>query len=77
MAELPVPTVAIIIGEGGREGALALGVADRILMQESAIYTPISPEGAATLMYRDDTPGRGGSKGSPPDGCGGPGDEDH
>ena len=55
MAELPVPTVAVIIGEGGREGALALGVADRILMLESAIYTPISPEGAATLMYRDDT----------------------
>jgi acetyl-CoA carboxylase carboxyl transferase subunit beta len=50
---LPVPTVAVIIGEGGREGALALIIADRILMQESAIFSPISPEAAAGLMYRD------------------------
>ena len=54
MAELPVPIVAVIVGEGGREGALAMGIADRILMLENAIYTPISPEGAASLMYRDD-----------------------
>jgi acetyl-CoA carboxylase carboxyl transferase alpha subunit/acetyl-CoA carboxylase carboxyl transferase beta subunit len=53
MANLPVPIVAVIIGEGGREGALSLGVADRILMLESAIYTPMSPEGAAALMFRD------------------------
>lgn len=55
MAELPVPTVAAIIGQGGREGALALGIADRILMMENAVLLPISPEGAATLMYRDST----------------------
>ncbi|MBI4233125.1 MAG: acetyl-CoA carboxylase carboxyl transferase subunit beta [Chloroflexi bacterium] len=53
MAGLPVPTVAAIIGEGGSEAALALGVADRILMLEHAIYSPISPEAAATLMFRD------------------------
>jgi len=53
MAELPVPTIAVIVGEGGREGALALGIADRILMLENAIFTPMSPEGAASLMYRD------------------------
>ena len=55
MAGLPVPTIAVIIGEGGREGALALSIADRILMTESAILSPISPEAAASLMYRDDT----------------------
>ena len=55
LADLPVPTVAAIIGEGGREGALALSLADRILMLEGAIYSPMSPEHAASLMYRDDT----------------------
>jgi acetyl-CoA carboxylase carboxyl transferase subunit alpha len=55
MAGLPVPTISVIIGEGGREGALALSIADRILMTESAILSPISPEAAASLMYRDDT----------------------
>lgn len=53
LSDLPTPVVSIIIGEGGSEGALALGVADRILMLENAIYSPISPEGAATLLYRD------------------------
>ncbi|MQF83035.1 acetyl-CoA carboxylase carboxyl transferase subunit beta [SAR202 cluster bacterium AD-802-E10_MRT_200m] len=53
MSQLPVPIIAVIIGEGGREGALALSIADRILMLENAIYSPISPEGAASLMYRD------------------------
>ena len=53
MSELPVPIIAVIIGEGGREAALALSIADKILMLENAIYSPISPEGAASLMYRD------------------------
>ena len=55
MCGLPVPIVAVIVGEGGREGALSLGIADRVLMLESAIYSPISPEAAAGLMYRDDS----------------------
>jgi acyl-CoA carboxylase subunit beta len=53
MAALPTPTVAVIIGEGGSGGALALGVADRVLMLEHAIYSVISPEGAAAILYRD------------------------
>ncbi|MFM8593356.1 MAG: hypothetical protein ACKOCK_03065, partial [Chloroflexota bacterium] len=47
------PTVALVIGEGGSGGALALGVADRVLMLEHAIYSVIAPEGAATILYRD------------------------
>ncbi|MHB8620906.1 MAG: carboxyl transferase domain-containing protein, partial [Chloroflexota bacterium] len=53
MSGAPVPTVAVVIGEGGSGGALALGVADRVLMLENAIYSVISPEGAAAILYRD------------------------
>lgn len=53
LSDLPTPVVSVIIGEGGSEAALAFGVADSLLMLENAIYTPISPEGAATLLYRD------------------------
>jgi acetyl-CoA carboxylase carboxyl transferase alpha subunit len=53
MAQLPVPTISVVIGEGGSEGALALGVADRILMLENATYSVTSPENAAALLYRD------------------------
>jgi len=53
MARLPIPTIAVVIGEGGNEGALALGVADRILMLENAVYSVTSPENAASLLYRD------------------------
>ncbi len=53
MANLPTPIVSAIIGEGGSGGALALGVADRVLMSENAIYSVISPEGAAAILYRD------------------------
>ncbi len=53
MAELPVPTIAVVLGEGGNEAAIAFGVADRIIMMENAILSPISPEGAAALLYRD------------------------
>ena len=53
MANLPTPIVSAIIGEGGSGGALALGVADYVLMLENAIYSVISPEGAAAILYRD------------------------
>ncbi|MGE3267701.1 MAG: acetyl-CoA carboxylase, carboxyltransferase subunit beta [Chloroflexota bacterium] len=53
MSILPVPVVAVVIGEGGSGGALALGVADRILMQEHSIYSVIAPEGAAAILYHD------------------------
>jgi acetyl-CoA carboxylase carboxyl transferase subunit beta len=53
MSILPVPVVAAVIGEGGSGGALALGVADRILMLENAIYSVIAPEGAAAILYHD------------------------
>jgi len=55
MARLRVPTIAIIIGEGGSGGALAIAVADRVLMLENAIYSVISPEGCASIMWRDAT----------------------
>ena len=53
MARLRVPTVAIITGEGGSGGALAIAVADRVLMMENSIYSVISPEGCASIMWRD------------------------
>jgi acetyl-CoA carboxylase carboxyl transferase alpha subunit len=53
MARLTVPVVATIIGEGGSGGALALAVADRVLMQENATYSVISPEGCAAILWRD------------------------
>lgn len=53
MALLRVPIVSVVIGEGGSGGALALGVADRLLMQEFSCYSVISPEGCASILYRD------------------------
>lgn len=53
MARLLVPTVACVIGEGGSGGAVAIAVADRVLMQEHAIYSVISPEGCAAILWRD------------------------
>jgi acetyl-CoA carboxylase carboxyl transferase subunit alpha len=53
MLRLGVPTVAIVIGEGGSGGAVAIAVADRVLMQENAIYSVISPEGCASILWRD------------------------
>jgi acetyl-CoA carboxylase carboxyl transferase subunit alpha len=52
MASLKVPSIAIIIGEGGSGGALALGVADKVLMLENSIYSVISPEGAAAILFK-------------------------
>jgi acetyl-CoA carboxylase carboxyl transferase subunit alpha len=53
MIRLPVPTVSVVIGEGGSGGAVALAAADRVLMQENAIYSVISPEGCAAILWRD------------------------
>jgi len=53
MSDLGVPTVAVIIGEGGSGGALAIGVADRILMLENAIYAVASPEACAAILWKD------------------------
>ena len=53
MARLRVPTIATITGEGGSGGALALAVTDRVLMLENAIYSVISPEGCASIMWKD------------------------
>lgn len=53
MLALSVPSVACVIGEGGSGGAVAIAVADRVLMQENAIYSVISPEGCAAILWRD------------------------
>ena len=53
MSQLRVPTIATITGEGGSGGALALAVADRVLMLENAIYSVISPESCAAIMWKD------------------------
>src|SRR5215216_4712198 len=53
MSRIGVPTVACVIGEGGSGGAIATALADRVLMQENAMYTVISPEGCAAILWRD------------------------
>ncbi|MBA7609331.1 Acetyl-coenzyme A carboxylase carboxyl transferase subunit alpha [subsurface metagenome] len=53
IATLPVPILTIITGEGGSGGALAIAIADRILIMENAIYSVISPEGCASILWRD------------------------
>jgi acetyl-CoA carboxylase carboxyl transferase subunit alpha len=53
MAQLQIPIVATVIGEGGSGGALALGVADRLLMLEHSTYSVVSPEGCAAILWRD------------------------
>jgi acetyl-CoA carboxylase carboxyl transferase subunit alpha len=53
MSRVGIPTVACVIGEGGSGGAIATALADRVLMQENAIYTVISPEGCAAILWRD------------------------
>jgi hypothetical protein len=55
MAALATPCIAAVIGEGGSGGALALGVADRILMFENSVYSVISPEGCAAILWKDAT----------------------
>ena len=53
MARLTMPLVACIIGEGNSGGAIAIGLVDRVLMQENAMYSVISPEGCAAILWRD------------------------
>lgn len=53
MSSLKVPIICVIIGEGSSGGALALGVGDKILMLENSIYSILSPEGFASILYKD------------------------
>lgn len=53
MARLPVPVISVIIGEGGSGGALAMGVANRVYMMENTVYSVISPESCAAIIWRD------------------------
>ncbi len=53
MSDLKVPIIAIIIGEGGSGGALALGLADEVWMLEQTIYAVLSPEGFASILWKD------------------------
>ena len=55
MAGLKVPIISIVIGEGSSGGALALGVGNRVLMLENAIYSILSPEGYASILWKDST----------------------
>jgi acetyl-CoA carboxylase carboxyl transferase subunit alpha len=55
MSRLRVPVIAVVIGEGGSGGALALGVADRVLMLENAVYSVITPEGCAAILWKSAT----------------------
>src|SRR5262245_13703 len=52
MSTLKVPIISVVIGEGGSGGALAIGVADRVLMMQYSIYSVISPEGCASILYK-------------------------
>ena len=60
MARLAVPVIVVCIGEGGSGGALALGVGNTVLMLENAVYSVISPESCAAIIYRDSGQGRAG-----------------
>ena len=53
MANLRVPVIVVILGEGGSGGALAIGVGDRVLMMENAVYSVITPEGCAAILWKD------------------------
>jgi acetyl-CoA carboxylase carboxyl transferase subunit alpha len=53
MASLKVPIVVVILGEGGSGGALAIGIGDRVLMMENAVYSVITPEGCAAILWKD------------------------
>ncbi|MBS1793961.1 MAG: acetyl-CoA carboxylase carboxyltransferase subunit alpha [Acidobacteria bacterium] len=55
MANLRVPTVVVVVGEGGSGGALAIGVGDYVLMMENAVYSVITPEGCAAILWKDST----------------------
>ncbi|MGD9561137.1 MAG: acetyl-CoA carboxylase carboxyltransferase subunit alpha [Pyrinomonadaceae bacterium] len=53
MARLRVPVIAVVLGEGGSGGALAIGIGDRVIMLENAVYSVISPEGCAAILWKD------------------------
>ena len=53
MSRLKVPTICVVTGEGSSGGALALGVGDKILMLENSVYSVLSPEGFASILYKD------------------------
>jgi acetyl-CoA carboxylase carboxyl transferase subunit alpha len=53
LCEVPTPVISVVIGEGGSGGALAIGVADRVIMLENAIYSVASPEASATILWKD------------------------
>jgi len=53
MASLKVPVIVVVLGEGGSGGALAIGIGDRVLMLENAVYSVISPEGCAAILWKD------------------------
>jgi acetyl-CoA carboxylase carboxyl transferase subunit alpha len=53
MASLKVPIVVVVIGEGGSGGALAIGIGDRVVMMENAVYSVITPEGCAAILWKD------------------------
>lgn len=53
MARLKIPTIVVVVGEGGSGGALAIGIGDRVLMMENSIYSVISPEGCAAILWKD------------------------
>jgi acetyl-CoA carboxylase carboxyl transferase subunit alpha len=55
MAKIKVPIIVTVIGEGGSGGALAIGVGDQVLMLENSIYSVISPEGCAAILWKDST----------------------
>lgn len=55
MSKLKVPIICVVIGEGSSGGALALGVGDKILMLENSVYSVLSPEGFASILYKDST----------------------
>jgi acetyl-CoA carboxylase carboxyl transferase subunit alpha len=67
MARLGIPTVACVIGEGGSGGAIAIALSDRVLMQENAIYSVISPEGCAAILWRDASEARKAAAAFKPD----------
>jgi acetyl-CoA carboxylase carboxyl transferase subunit alpha len=67
MSRLRIPTVACVIGEGGSGGAIAIAVADRVLMQEHAIYSVITPEGCAAILWRDASEARKAAAAFKPD----------
>ncbi|MEZ5425547.1 MAG: acetyl-CoA carboxylase carboxyltransferase subunit alpha [Pyrinomonadaceae bacterium] len=53
MANLKIPTIVVVLGEGGSGGALAIGIGDRVLMLENSVYSVISPEGCAAILWKD------------------------